>query len=170
MVNKLIADFFGWGTRIRTWASWARTMRPTARLFPKAGESSSGLSSIFGIQLQNFLSNPRPILPPPPSQINSPNTTQPPPQTVTRAHLVASRPPPGPQRPLTTLARFFPRAQLRGRCQNRILEALVPLKSRDIPSVLHLLIYRVHEGLGNLFLERKEGNHGQATILRRHGA
>ena len=65
-------------------------------------------------KIQNLLYFPQPIISPPTSQINSPNTTQPPPQTVTRAHQVASRPPPRPQMAVTPPARFFPRASSGG--------------------------------------------------------
>ena len=59
-MNKLIANFSGWGRRIRTSPAGSRVRCPTARRSPKAGESPV-LDKNFVLQIQSLLSKVLPF-------------------------------------------------------------------------------------------------------------
>ncbi len=56
-MNKLIANYFGWGRRIRTSPAGSRVRCPTARRSPKGWVLSSE-DRIFRLQIQSLSSNP----------------------------------------------------------------------------------------------------------------
>ena len=56
-MNKLIANYLGWGRRIRTSPAGSRVRCPTARRSPKGGELSSE-DRIFQQLIQSQLPNP----------------------------------------------------------------------------------------------------------------